>query len=184
MEAAPTAARHGDAFRVAALRHEEGGGAGRVLDLAVADKVVIGELPGAAVAVAAAIVGMDDHAAGGEEGLAQRVPFVGVVPGRPAVDDDHPGAVVLLGTEEQGRHVGDPVETAIRDVLPDPEAMVAQVVGKVLDELGGGAGREVDAEERLGDARATEHHECLVAAGQERRRVVVAATCRDVADRL
>ena len=62
-------------------------GAGAVLHLSLAHEVAVGELPGAAVAVAAAVVGMEDDVPGVDEGLAQGVPLVGVVPRGTAVDD-------------------------------------------------------------------------------------------------
>ena len=76
-----------DARRVAAEADEEVVGGGAVERLALAHQPAVGELPAPAVAVAAAVVGMHDRDAGGDEGLAQRVPLVRVMPGGAAVDD-------------------------------------------------------------------------------------------------
>ena len=71
--------------------------------LALTHEPAVGELPAAAVAVAAAVVGVQHRDAGGDERLAQHVPLVGVVPGRAAVDDDDGGAVGLVRLDQDAR---------------------------------------------------------------------------------
>ena len=156
-------------------------GAGAVLRLPLAAEIAVGELPAASVTVAAAVVGMDDHEAGVEKGVPQRVPLVGMVPGGTAVDDDHPGAVVLARTEAQRGDVGQHVEAAVVDVLAVHEGVLGEVVRKAPGEPRHAASGEVDAEQVAGDPRGAESDDDRASVGREARVIVVAGADAQVA---
>jgi hypothetical protein len=163
-------------------------GAGAVLHLSLSDEIAVGELPGAAVAVAAAVVGVENDVPRVGEGLAQGVPLVGMVPCGTAVDDHHRSTIGALGLTQQPGYVGEAVEAAVAHVTSRDERMAGQLRGERVREPGDTPVRDIDTVEVAGLPGAAVDDQQRVAGGSERRPVAVSwadveraqRTCGDV----
>ncbi len=142
--------------------------------LALAHEPAVGELPAAAVAVAAAVVGVQHGESRGHERLPQQVPLVGVVPGRAAVDDDDGGPVGLVRLHQDPGHLGEVVPAREPDRVAGDEGHVPEMLRQRVGERGDVAVVQLDAVEVGRGVGAAEHARQRGPVGREPGRVVVA----------